>query len=149
MFKPLSGAFKLPYSLEFHHRTTAFQGTFAHQFASRFTPLKSPRSRDNFFEKTVPCSGIKCSGNRHKLSLNGTYAALIPLCPRLCRILKYLVSLHSPPLLTSWWRLPGCSILQGFRQRGRAQAPPHKECRHQLRPAYWPALPVHTHVRLN
>ena len=61
MFKPLSGAFKLPYSLEFHHRTTAFQGTFAHQFASRFTPLKSPRSRDNFFEKTVPCSGMKCS----------------------------------------------------------------------------------------
>lgn len=33
---------------------------FVHQFTSRFTLLKSPRSRDNLFEKTMPNSGTKC-----------------------------------------------------------------------------------------
>ena len=94
MYRPFLGDFMLCIHLEYAVTQRLSEGPLLHQFASRFTPLKSPRSRDSFFEKTVPHSGMKCSGNRHKSLLNGTYAALIPLCPRLCRILKYLVSLH-------------------------------------------------------
>ena len=95
MYRPFLGDFMLCIHLEYAVTQRLSEGPLLHQFASRFTPLKSPRSRDSFFEKTVPHSGMKCSGNRHKSLLNGTYAALIPLCPRLCRILKYLVSLHT------------------------------------------------------
>ena len=61
MYRPFLGDFMLCIHLEYAVTQRLSEGPLLHQFASRFTPLKSPRSRDSFFEKTVPCSGMKCS----------------------------------------------------------------------------------------